>query len=220
MIEGMLAKKYFRKSEMESLRGRLVFAEGQLFGRVAQRSLKELSCAIASGSGAITDALRKSLVFLKDRVTSANPRVVACGPRRMMHLYTDASHESNYSGVGAVCYDSAGTELWHFGDHLSLDQVRRVNFDDKGTIIGVLEAMAVYAGVNQLASEHKHADVICFVDNDAGLASMIKAGSPNDVMMNAASSVAAIEVTHDLRLWFVRSGHWQQTRNMHWRPCV
>ena len=204
MIEGMLTKKYFRKSEMESLRGRLVFAEGQLFGRVAQRSLRELSCAIASGSGAVTESLRKSLVFLKDRVSTAQPRVVACGPRRMLHLYTDASHESNFSGVGAVCYDSAGTELWYFGDSLSIDQVKRVNIDDKGTIISELEAMAVYAGVNQLASEHKHLDVICFIDNDAVLASMIKAGSPNDVMQNAASSVATIEVTHDLRLWFER----------------
>ena len=131
MIDGMLAKKYFRKSEMESLRGRLVFAEGQLFGRVAQRSLRELSCAIASGSGAVTEALRKSLVFLKDRVTTAHPRVVACGPREMLHLYTDASHETNYSGVGAVCYNSAGTELWNFGDSLSLDQVKRVNVDNK-----------------------------------------------------------------------------------------
>ena len=116
----------------------------------------------------------------------------------------DASHESNFSGVGAVCYDSAGTELWHFGDSLSIDQVKRVNMDDKGTIISELEAMAVHAGVNQLASEHKHLDVICFIDNDAVLASMIKAGSPNDVMQNAASSVATIEVTHDLRLWFER----------------
>ena len=195
MIDGMLAKKYFRKSEMESLRGRLVFA---------QRSLRELSCAIASGSGAVTEALRKSLVFLKDRVTTAHPRVVACGPREMLHLYTDASHETNYSGVGAVCYNSAGTELWNFGDSLSLDQVKRVNVDNKGTIIGELEAMAVYAGINQLASEHQRVDVICFIDNDAVLASMIKAGSPNDVMQNAASSVAAIEVTHDLRLWFER----------------
>ena len=73
MIEGMLAKKYFRKSEMESLRGSV--CEGQLFGRVAQRSLRELSCAIASGSGAVTEALRKFLVFLKDRVTTAQPRV-------------------------------------------------------------------------------------------------------------------------------------------------
>ncbi len=104
-----------------------MFAEGQLFGRLAQRSLRDLSCAIASGSGAVTETLRKSLVFLKDRVTSAQPRVIACGPRRMLHLYTDASHESNSSGVGAVCYDSAGTELWHFGDSLSIDQVKRVN---------------------------------------------------------------------------------------------
>ena len=204
MIDGMLAKNFFRKSEMESLRGRLVFAEGQLFGRIAQRSLRDLSLAIASGSGAVDDTLRKSLVFLKDRVANAPPRIVACGPRRMIHLYTDASHESSFSGVGAVCYDSAGTELWHFGDSLSIEQVRRVNIDDKGTIISELEAMAVYAGVNQLASEHKHLDVICFIDNDAVLASMIKAGSPNDVMQNAASSVATIEVTHDLRLWFER----------------
>ena len=92
MIDGMLAKNFYRKSEMESLRGRLVFAEGQLFGRIAQRSLRDLSLAIASGSGAVNETLRKSLVFLKDRVTSAHPRVVACGPRRMLHLYTDASH--------------------------------------------------------------------------------------------------------------------------------
>ena len=86
---------------------------------------------------------------------------------------------TNFSGVGAVCYDSVGTEMWHFGDSLSIDQVRRVNVDDKGTIISELEAMTVYAGVHQLASKHRHLDVICFIDNDAVLASMIKAGSPN-----------------------------------------
>lgn len=204
LIDSMLNRNSFRKSEMESLKGRLVFAEGQLFGRTAQRSMRELSFALASGSGTINGELRKALQFLKQRVTSAPPRTIACGPRQVFHLYTDASHETNFSGIGAECYDATGTELWHFGDSFDSNQIDRLNRDEKSTIISELEAVAVYAGVDRIASEHKHLDVICFIDNDSVLASMIKAGSPNDIMENAASLVASLEVSHDIRLWFER----------------
>ena len=166
--------------------------------------MRELSFALASGSGAISDDLRKALSFLKSRVTTATPRIVDCGPRQVLHLYTDASHESNFSGIGAVCYDSVGTELWHFGDSLDMTLISKINMDDKGTIISELEAMTVYAGINMILSSHKHLDVVSFIDNDAVLASMIKAGSPNDVMQNAASLVATIEVSHGIGLWFER----------------
>ena len=166
--------------------------------------MRELSFALASGSGAIGDNLRRSLAFLKGRVTTAPPRVFACGPRQVLHLYTVASHELNFSGIGAVCYGSAGTEMWHFGDSLDTAQVNKIDVDDKGTIISELEAMAVYAGVSMISSSHRHLDVISFTDNDAVLASMIKAGSLNDVMQHAASLVATLGITHDLRLWFER----------------
>lgn len=57
LIDDLLTKNKFRKSEMESLRGRLVFAEGQLFGRTAQKSMRELSFALASGLGIISNDL-------------------------------------------------------------------------------------------------------------------------------------------------------------------
>ncbi len=116
--------------------------------------MRELSFAIASGSGTIDVNLHRSLVFLKDRVTKACPRVRACGPRKMLRLYTDASHESNFSGIGAVCYDSAGTELWHFGDSLNVAETNKTNVDDRGTIISELEAMAVCWCQREIVQQH------------------------------------------------------------------
>lgn len=72
-----------------------------------------------------------------------------------------------------------------------MDQISRLNPDDKATIISELEAMAVFSGVERIASEFKHLDAIFFIDNDAVLNSMIRAGSPINVMQNAASLVAS-----------------------------
>lgn len=203
-IDSFLDKGRFRKAEMESLRGRLVFAEGQVFGRNAQKAMRELSIATASSNHFVDQGLRKALVFLKDRVVKARPRSISCGPRQVLHLYTDASHESNFSGIGAVCYDSAGTELWHFGEVLDLAHIKKLNVNDSETIIGELEAMAVFAGIDIIAKKTPHVDVVAFVDNESALASMIKAGSSNDVMQQAAYLVAEHEISFDLRLWFER----------------
>lgn len=150
----------------------------------------------------ISDDLSTALWFLKTRVNTAPPRIVACGPRQVLHLYTDASHETSFSGIGAVCYDSFGAELWHFGVSLERTQVVGLNFNDQGTVISELEAMAVFAGLSMISSSYKHFDVISFIDSDSVLASMIEAGSPHHIVQNAATLVATIEVSHDIRLWF------------------
>ncbi len=144
-INHILDKDDFKRSDLETLRGRLIFAESQIFGRLAHKALKELSVAISSPMGcSITTRLREALSFLADRVINSVPREVLCTKREVIHLYTDACHEEHSSGVGGVMYDQTGKEVANFGGKfLSKDELEIINVDDRDTIIAELESLGL-----------------------------------------------------------------------------
>ena len=204
-INGILERTDVKKTELETLRGRLIFAESQIFGRLAHKALREISSAISSSLGCpITDHLREALSFLASRVVNSIPREVLCGHRSVIHLYTDACHEEHGSGVGGVMYDQTGKETANFGNFLTPSELDLINLDDRKTIIAELESLAVLMGVDMLSKRYPHHDAIVFVDNDAGLAAMIRVTSHNQFMLASSALVAELECDHGLRLWFER----------------
>ena len=74
-ITSVLEKGGATSKDFESLRGRLLFAEGQIFGRAACQRMKTLSSA-CKGAGfiRIKDDLGEALLFLRDRVVLRPPR--------------------------------------------------------------------------------------------------------------------------------------------------
>ena len=89
--------------DFECLRGRMLFAEGQIFGRRANQSMKILSAACRNaGYVKLTPDLEHALIFLRDRVVSAPPRMLRANDRPCFHLFTDASRALR-EGWAAFC---------------------------------------------------------------------------------------------------------------------
>ena len=204
-IQGILDKGRFRRAEMETLRGRLIFAESQVFGRLAKKALREVSRVIHGGGSNLVDIkLRDALTFLKDRILTSPPRLVNCGRRDLIHIYTDACQDEDGAGVGGVAYDSVGNILGYFSSVVTSEQISLINSDDKQTVISELESLAVLAGLEIFGSPRVGHQAISFIDNEATLASMIKADSPVPFLARCSSSVAELEAKLDLDLWFER----------------
>ena len=81
-IETIVANGGAHAKEFECLRGRLQFAESQVFGRGAAQRMRVVSKAMKlSGFVVLDDSLTEALLFLKDRVLHGGVRLLkACDP--------------------------------------------------------------------------------------------------------------------------------------------
>ena len=94
--------------EGATVRGRLIFAENQIFGRRAAKSMRTLSRHILSGKIDLDEDVLSALWHLKEHVIQGPPRSVGVTLCSTMHLYVDASFEpgtSNFAGIGGVLVD-------------------------------------------------------------------------------------------------------------------
>lgn len=83
--------------EAESLRGRLIWFESFIFGRVANLSLHVIGKrALDCGSNiAITAELKRALLFFKDRVVNGPPIEVCAAVGDVMYVFTDGAYEED-----------------------------------------------------------------------------------------------------------------------------
>ena len=189
----------------ESLRGRLLFAENQVFGRLACQHMRALSAACRNqGFVSISDDLRAALVYLRDRIVLGDARVVSAAHRNCMHLYTDASFENGRGGLGAVLYNSDGLLLRWFAETLDQEMISSLNVEGKKGFIYELEALAAVRGVLDLCTKLVHTDLVLFLDNDAALRALIKSNSSSPVLQALLLRLNEFEMAHDVNIWFER----------------
>lgn len=105
--------------EAQQLRGRLVFAEGQLFNRVSKTMAPLLHQRANSGGGLknFTTEMEAELRWLVDNLRRARPRTVeALDTRPAIKVLTDASWElaSEKAGLGGVLLDESGRPSAYF----------------------------------------------------------------------------------------------------------
>ena len=140
--------------EFESLRGRLIFAEGQMFGRSANLRMKVLSRACRkAGFVKVTDDLLEALLFLRDRVVMDEPRKVSSAKRMCYHLYTDASLEKGLSGLGGILYNTSQLVVSWYAERVEGDLLATLNTEGKDGFIYEMEVCAAVQGVCKLCSK-------------------------------------------------------------------
>lgn len=180
-IDTILSRGTLAAAEMRVLRGQLVFAEAQIYGRLAGLHMQHLGrWEHAIGETAVDEDLKTSLEFVRDRVICGRPRVVDANPGRVFHLYTDACYENLCGGVGGVLFDESGTMLSYFSAQISQNQVMRLNPLRKDTIIFELEALAAWLRgyfLLQSAAVCPNDRVVVFLDNDGVLGRIISCKS-------------------------------------------
>ena len=158
-IDKILERRTMSSAEMRILRGRLVFAEAQIYGRITGLHMQQLSRWEHSvGDAALDTELIDSLVFLKNHIILGGPRRVMSSLGRVFHLYTDACFEQGAGGLGGVLFDMCGNQLSYFSAKVNKEQICRLNPGNKETIIFELEALAVLVGSSQRGLSLKTTD--------------------------------------------------------------
>ena len=112
-LDQAIGSRSLTKLEALRLRGRMQFASGQFYGRLARRCLAVVTQhAYSSESSMISEAAAHALSRFRDMLVNGVPRMISSKSSATCFLFTDASHEPHaavpFSGVGGVLVDQLG----------------------------------------------------------------------------------------------------------------
>ena len=191
--------------DFESLRGRLNFAEGQIFGRGANLRMRALAKACKrAGFVKVSGDLLEALLYLRDRVVLDEPRRVTTAKRMCYHLYTDASLEGGVSGLGGILFNASQLVINWFAETVGAGLLETINPDGKEGFIYEMEVCAAVQGVCRLCASLRSADIVLFCDNEAALAALIACKSDSPFVTTQLSQLCNLEAALDLNIWFER----------------
>ena len=207
-VNSLLEKGRMTMAEMRVLRGRLIFTEAQIYGRITGIHMQKLAkWEHAIGDVAIDEETKSSLEFLRDRVLLGGPRCVVANHGRVFHLYTDASYENGKGGLGGVLLDGSGNLLSSFSSQINEKHVAILNPFSKKTIIFELKALAVFIGCNELLPAlglHQSDRLVVFVDNEAVLCRLISGNGGGPIDNCTIHNVLTWEYNANLLAWYER----------------
>ena len=113
-IQSILSSGSLAKAQALKLRGRMQFAEGQLFGRVGRLCLRAVSDhAYWAATAATSASLNRALARFAKMLEFAMPRTVKIGLESPWYVFTDASYDPSSCtwpcGVGGLILNASGT---------------------------------------------------------------------------------------------------------------
>ena len=128
LISSILEAGFLSLPDSLKLRGRLQFAEGQLFGRIGKLCLKEItSHAFSSGGGKLGSRLKQLLTLFMTQSLDGPPKRICGMSASCSFIFTDACYEPGrvdwQCGLGGIIYNSHGAAVQAFSCALSPDQI-------------------------------------------------------------------------------------------------
>ena len=148
----MLNKGTMTVLESQKLRGRMQFADSQLFGRAGKLCLKAISDhAFVHGAGKMSaeccNALRRFTAFLQESI----PRKIQRATGSTWYIFTDACYEPTAPvwkcGLGGFLLDELGGQKQYFSHCLSDSELQRLGVPKKKTVIFEAELLAVLLAI-------------------------------------------------------------------------
>ena len=151
LLDLLISKGSASCHELTVLRGRLLFADNQVFGRSARQAFSILSRSCSRKRNTeVKDELLRALLFLRDRVVGGEPRRVSACVREKLTIFTDASFESEGAGLGGILYDAKATPLKWFSEWIDPCDLQPFGSDSKDGLIYELEVFAAVQGALDL----------------------------------------------------------------------
>jgi hypothetical protein len=207
-IASTLEGRFLTPGEAATLKGRLGFAEGQLFGRAARRLINDLgSFATASQRrSVITDELSESLQAVSKMLLCSKAREIDTKSHEVLHLYTDASFcpEDGTGGLEGVLCSCSGAVLAWFGEQLDTDFCDRLKAEGQSQLICELEALAVLVALKLWSREIQGKHLVAFVDNEGSKYAILRGYSKNPCLSKIVTSIAEAEVSSTAFCWYSR----------------
>ena len=181
-ITRLLSLEWVDQHELTSLRGRLQFDEGQIHGRRSGRFMQLLSRrADFIGGSSMDHDLQEALLFLKDRVVGAPPRLISARRASAWYIFTDAAHgdgPSHACGLGGVLVAPDGKPIRVFNHSFDDDFLGDLNFRDVQSPIYFLEGFAAVVALHLWHSLVQGSEIVCFIDNETAKSAFTSGRSP------------------------------------------
>ena len=194
--------------QAQKLRGRMQFAESQLFGRTARRCLQVLSAHTTSASSKLSKRdgffLQQFAILLRE----GPPRVLAAETEAPLLIFTDAWCERDAKqwvcGLGGVLVDPKNEQRSFFS--LELDDEARLALGEscKQQIIFEAETLACLVAFLLWSKKCVNRKCLLFVDNEGTKFCAIKGSSDNACVDMLVTFLAEAEARIFTLSWIAR----------------
>ena len=206
-----LANKILDKGNMNfkealSLKGKLQFAEGQLFYRVTAAICRLLSrWASTGGWRPLTEEMRAGLKMIEPALSSAGPRMVqSISEERPIVIFTDGACEPQGTTVGGVLI-VPGLQIQAFGGKLTKVAAESLAAKEgQRQVIGQAELLPLLVAKTIWREFLSNRKVIYFMDNDGSRQAVIKGYSPVITSLRIILKCAHSDAVSRSTPWYAR----------------
>ena len=204
-LDEILENKQFGKADGERLRGRLLFATCQLFGRDTRNLIRILSLHVQRGRRQLEDDTLAALSRIRERISENVPRKIMGSLTEHVHIYVEASFEDDgYSGIGGVMYDMSGKPVTFFSEGILPDLVSEVKAAHQVSITQELEMFAFLAAMTLWTGMIENKRVVVFTDSESVRGSFLKTFSNNNQCSFLLRKIFQVEAKCLCQVWLER----------------
>ena len=194
--------------EIQRIRGRMLFAGGQLFGRVGRACIKALRQSEAHPECLVTDKAADSFTHFRRILQEGQPRTIKVLTSEPIFMFTDAAYDRSSAGsrcgLGGVLIGSDGKPISMFSVELNTKQKNLLGEGRSKTIIFEAELVAAILGVVLWQGHFKGRPVVCYTDNNGARDVLINAAARNEVGSRLVQLYLSVESLAGCYPWFSR----------------
>ena len=207
-IEDMKSLGWLSPARAASLKGKVSYAKGQLFGRVAAVMLPELRRRARPGAFGmrVTQSLIGELTWMRDFLASSIPRrILARDVRPLVVVLTDAflSGDCNKVGVGAVLLDPKGDASRSVSAEVPNEVLKKIQTETK-YVITALEVLPVYFVRRLWNAATMHRRCFAFIDNDGARHSLLRCRSGSQSVLLVLRRIVLLQAEWACYMWYSR----------------
>lgn len=207
-IKSFLESSQLSVHDAQKLRGRMQFADGQLFGRVGSLCMRSITKhAFEQGGGTMDTSCRRALERFSNSLQFSAPRLIQRAASENWYIFTDACFEpgqDTFCGIGGVLVNGRGELISFFSERLSADHLKTLGHGAKKTVIFEAELLALIVGVTVWERFLRGALVVCYIDNNSARDVAISASARNSVAHNLLDKLITVEMASRGFFWYAR----------------
>ena len=208
-IDKALSDNALTLLDAQKLRGRMQFADGQLFGRLGRLCLRAVTEHAYSGRGTkLPQSCVLALRRFKNFLQHSPPRRIQRSSHKTWMIFTDACYEPTSAcwkcGIGGVIVSPDGTPYQAFSLQLGDEEINALGGDRKDTIIFEAELLAVVVAMGLWAPLLQCCPTIFFIDNNAVRDVSISGSGRSSVACCLIEELLMFESDAATLSWFAR----------------